>query len=99
MLADADRFMARRTDLDKVLAIALAQRDFQAPRRPKAVHALDDPAEQGASRLRDDRDLVGPDEEACLAIGQSVRIEIELATGEVDTAGGDGDRNAQATRR
>ena len=44
MLADADRFMARRTDLDKVLAIALAQSNFQSPRRPKAVHALDDPA-------------------------------------------------------
>src|SRR5258705_809011 len=95
MLADADRFMARRTDLDKVLTIALLQRDFQAPRRPKAVHALDDPVEQGAPGLGDNRDLVGSDEEACLAIGQSMRIEIELATREVDTAAGDGDRDAQ----
>src|SRR6476659_8446615 len=95
MLADTDRFMARRTDLDKVLAIALLQRDFQAPGRPEAVHALDDPVEPGAPGLGDNRDLVGPNEEACLAIGQSMRIAIEPATREVDTAVGDGDRNDQ----
>src|SRR3981081_2842048 len=95
MLADARRFMARRTHLDEVLAVALSERDFQAPRRAKAVHALDDSVEQGAAGIRDTRDLGGPDEEARVAIGQSMRIEIELASGEVDAAGGDGDRNAQ----
>src|SRR6476659_8276303 len=95
MLADANRFVTRRTDLDEVLAVALSQRDFQAPRRPKAVDALDDAVEHGAARFRHDRDLVGPDEEAGLAIGQSVRIEVEPAAGEVNAPAVDGDRDAQ----
>src|SRR3954447_6877342 len=95
MLADSDRLVTRRTDLDEVLAVALSQRDFQATRRPKAVDALDDAVEHGAARFRHDRDLVGPDEEAGLAIGQSVRIEVEPAASEVDAAGVDGDRDAQ----
>ncbi len=94
MLADADRFVTGRTDLDEVLAVAFSQHDFQAPRRPKAVDALDDAVEHGAARFRHDRDLVGPDEEAGLAIGQSVRIEVEPAAGEVDAPAVDGDRDA-----
>src|SRR4051812_30016143 len=95
MLADSDRLVSRRTDLDEVLAVALSQRDFQAPRRPKAVDTLDDAVEQGAVRFRHARALVGREEEAGLAMGQSVRIEVEPAAGEVDAPAVDGDRDAQ----
>src|SRR5712692_3034555 len=85
--------MARGIHLDEMLAVTFANRDFQAPPRPKTVNALHDPVERGTGRIRGDRDLVGPDEEACLTIRKSLRIKIELASGEVDIAGFDGDRN------
>src|SRR5205807_8893652 len=51
-LADADSVVTGRLHFDDVLAVASAQRDFEAPCRSETVHPLDDAAQHGVAGIR-----------------------------------------------
>src|SRR5262247_1935342 len=93
VVADGDRVVTWRVHFDEVLTLAFAQHDLEPPRRAEAVHALHHSMQCSFGGVGNDRDLVRPHEQACRAVRQPLRIEIELAPGEADGAGFDRDWN------